>query len=168
ERHATHPGQPFFLYLAFTAPHVPLHALPEDIAIYKERYVAGWDALREERYARMTKMGLINCSLSKRQPDIAPSWNLPEEKLRQEIGAGEVGRAVEWDGLTAEQKTFQPIKMALHAAMIHRMDIEIGRVLEQLKKMGAYDNTAIFFASDNGASAEQIIRGDRHDPSAPP
>jgi arylsulfatase len=58
--------------------------------------------------------------------------------------------------------------MALHAAMIHRMDFEIGRVLEQLKKMGVEDNTVIFFASDNGASAEQIIRGDRHDQSATP
>ena len=58
--------------------------------------------------------------------------------------------------------------MAIHAAMIDRMDIEIGRVLEQLKAMGAFDNTVIFFVSDNGASAEQIIRGDGHDRTAPP
>jgi arylsulfatase len=70
--------------------------------------------------------------------------------------------------LSAEQKTFQALKMAIHAAMIDRMDQEIGRVLDQLKTMGAYTNTVIFFASDNGASAEQIIRGDQHDPSAPP
>jgi arylsulfatase len=161
-------GQPFFLYLAFTCPHFPLQALPEDIAIYKNRYVAGWEALRQERYARMNKMGLINCSLSKLQRDVAPGWNLSEEKLRDEIGPGEIGRAVAWDSLTAEQKVLQPIKMAIHAAMIHRMDIEIGRVLDQIKRMGVDDNTVIFFASDNGASAEQIIRGDRHDRSAPP
>ena len=58
--------------------------------------------------------------------------------------------------------------MAIHAAMVHRMDSEIGRVLDQLKAMGAFDNTLIFFLSDNGASAEQIIRGDGHDRSAPP
>jgi arylsulfatase len=165
---ATNREQPFLLYLAFNAPHFPLQALPQDFAIYKGRYLAGWDALRQERYARMTKMGLINCSLSKLQPDVVPSWNLPEQKLREEIGIGEVGRAVAWDSLSAEEKQFQPIKMALHAAMIHRMDIEIGRVLDQLKETGAFDNTVIFFVSDNGASAEQIIRGDRHDRTAAP
>src|SRR5207244_2680858 len=134
EHDAKFKGQPFFLYVAFTAPHFPLHALPEDFALYEDRYLAGWDALRAERYARMTKMGLINCALPKLQSDIAPSWNLSEEKLRQEIGPGEVGRAVAWGSLTAEQKAFQPIKMALHAAMIHRMDIEIGRVFDQLTK----------------------------------
>jgi len=152
---ATNREQPFLLYLAFTAPHFPLQALPQDFAIYQDRYHAGWDALRQERYARMTKMGLINCALSKLQPDVAPGWNLPEQKLREEIGTGEVGRAVAWDSLTPEEKKFQPIKMALHAAMIHRMDIEIGRVLDQLKAMKVFDNTVIFFVSDNGASANR-------------
>ena len=78
----------------------------------------------------------------------------------------EVGRAMPWDTLTAEQKKFQPIKMAIHAAMVHRMDTEIGRVVEQLKAMGALDNTLILFLSDNGASAEQFIRGDGHDRNA--
>ena len=165
---ATNREQPFLLYLAFNAPHFPLQALPQDIALYQDRYRAGWDALRQERFARMTKMGIINCPLSKLQPDVTPSWNLPEQKLREEIGPGEVGRAVAWDSLTPEEKKFQPIKMALHAAMIHRMDIEIGRVLDQLKTMGAFENTVIFFVSDNGASAEQIIRGDRHDRTAAP
>ena len=58
--------------------------------------------------------------------------------------------------------------MAVHAAMVTRMDMEIGRIIGQLKSMGAYENTLILFASDNGASAEQIIRGDGHDKSAPP
>jgi len=165
---AEHRGQPFFLYLAFLSPHFPLQALPEDIAPYKDRYRAGWDALRQERYDRMRKLGLINCPLSKLDPDTIPWWNLPEQELREKIGPGEVGHAVPWNSLTDGQKEFQPGKMALHAAMIHRMDIEIGRVIGQLRKMGVLDNTVIFFLSDNGASAEQIIRGDGHDRNAPP
>ncbi len=73
-----------------------------------------------------------------------------------------------WKDLTEEQKRFQATKMAIHAAMIDRMDREIGRVLDQVKAMGAAENTVVFFVSDNGASAEQIIRGDMHDPSAAP
>ena len=165
---AGHPGQPFFLYLAFLSPHYPLHALPEDIAQYKDRYRAGWDALRQERYDRMKKLGITQCALSHLDPDIIPRWNLPEAELRDKIGPGEAGHAVPWNDLTDQQKEFQPIKMTLHAAMIHRMDLEIGRVVGQLKKMGVLDNTVIFFLSDNGASAEQIIRGDGHDRKAAP
>ena len=168
DHQATHQQQPFFLYLAFTSPHFPLHALPEDIAVYQDCYVAGWDVLRQERYQRMRHMDLVNCALSPLDPDVIPSWNLPEATLRQQIGPGEVGHAVAWTSLNDEQRRFQPIKMALHAAMIHRMDLEIGRVLAQLKAMGAFDNTVVLFVSDNGASSEQIMRGDRHDQSAPP
>jgi arylsulfatase A-like enzyme len=88
--------------------------------------------------------------------------------LTRRIGPGEVGRAVTWEDLSAEQRAFQAGKMAIHAAMIDRMDREIGRVLDQLGAMGARDDTLILFASDNGASAEQIIRGDGHDPAAAP
>jgi len=144
-----------------------MQALPEDIALYRDRYVAGWDALRQERYGKMRKLGLINCPLSRLDPAVVPSWNLPEAELREAIGPGEAAHAVSWRELTDEQRQFQPIKMALHAAMVHRMDIEIGRVLAQLKAMDAFANTAIFFVSDNGASAEQIIRGDGHEKSAP-
>ena len=70
--------------------------------------------------------------------------------------------------LTDEQKTFQATKMAIHAAMIDRMDRETGRVLDQVKAMGAFENTVILFVSDNGTSAEQIIRGDKHDRTAAP
>jgi arylsulfatase len=168
EHDAKHRGTPFFLYLAFTCPHFPVQALPQDIAVYRERYRSGWDVLRQERYERMRAMGLVNCPLSALEPDYVPSWNLPEEQLRAEIGPGEVARAVAWTSLTAEQQQFQPVKMAIHAAMIHRMDIEVGRVVDQLRAMGTLENTVIFFLSDNGASAEQIIRGDRHDRTAPP
>ena len=168
EHQAKHPQRPFFLYLAFTSPHFPLHARPEDTAVYRDRYREGWDALRRERYGRMREMGLVDCRLSELESKIIPTWNLSEEKLRTQIGPGEAGHAVPWSSLTAEQKEFQPVKMAIHAAMIHRMDIEIGRVLDQLKAMGVEEDTAVFFVSDNGASAEQIIRGDMHDRSAPP
>src|SRR5439155_19810483 len=68
--------------------------------------------------------------------------------------------------LTANQREFQACKMAVHAAMVDRMDREIGRVVGQLKEMGALENTVIFFLSDNGASAEMMVRGDGHDPNA--
>ena len=168
EHQSKHREQPFFLYLAFISPHFPVQARPEDIAVYRDRYRAGWDVLRQKRYDRMKKMGLIDCPLSRLEPYTIPKWNFSEEELRRQIGPGEVGRAVPWNDLTDEQKQFQPIKMAIHAAMVHRIDIEIGRVLQQLQAMGALENTLIFFLSDNGASAEQIIRGDKHDRTAPP
>jgi arylsulfatase A-like enzyme len=167
EHAAKHSEQPFFEYLAFHCPHFPLHALPEDIAIYKDRYLSGWDAIRAERLERLRKMKIIDCELSPLDPLTVPSWNLPEEALRKRIGQGEVAHAVPWERLTAEEKEFQAAKMAVHAAMIHRMDIEIGRVLDQIKAMGALENTMVVFVSDNGASAEQIIRGLGEDPKAP-
>jgi len=124
--------------------------------------------VRQERYERLKKLGIVDCPLGRFDPEIVPHWNLSEQQLREQFGPGEVGRAVKWDSLSAEQKQFQPIKMALHAAMIHRMDIEIGRVIDQLKAMDALDNTVIFFLSDNGASAEQIVRGDLHNRDAAP
>jgi arylsulfatase A-like enzyme len=159
---------PFYCYLAFTSPHFPLQAMKKDIDRYRDKYLEGWDALRKEKWRRMRKMGLINCGLAPLEPGVIPSWNFSKEKLREMIGAGEVNRAVPWDTLTEQQKRFQATKMAIHAAMIDRMDCEIGRVLDQVKKMGVFDDTVIFFVSDNGASAEQIIRGDMNDPSAPP
>ena len=167
EHEAKYAGAPFFGYLAFHAPHFPLHALPEDIAIYKDRYKAGWDAIRAERLGRMKKMGVVDCELAPLEPDVVPGWNLSEAALRERVGPGEVARAVAWDTLTPEQKDFQAAKMAVHAAMIHRMDIEIGRVLAQIEAMGAQENTIVVFVSDNGATAEMMIRGGGHDPSAP-
>jgi arylsulfatase A-like enzyme len=167
EHQAKYREDPFFLYLAFTAPHFPMHAQDADIEVYRDRYLPGWDVLRQERYERQKKMGLVNCSLSALEL-IIPSWNLAEDKLRDEIGPGEVGHAISWDRLTSEQQRFQAAKMSLHAAMIHRLDLEVGRVIKQLQAMNALADTVIFFLSDNGASAEQIIRGDRHDRRAAP
>lgn len=159
--------EPFFLYLAFISPHFPLHALPEDIAVYENRYAAGWDVVRRERYDRLLEMGLIRGGLPPLDSEIIPSWNFEEAKLHEQIEPGEVGHAIPWDRLNDAQRRFQAAKMAIHAAMVHRMDIEIGRVTDQLKAMGAFEDTVILFVSDNGASAEQIIRGDMHDKSAP-
>jgi len=160
--------QPFYCYLAFTSPHFPLHAIQKDIARYRDCYLKGWDAVRQQRWKRMRELGLVNCDLAPLEPDVIPSWNLSKDKLWEMIGPGEADRAVAWKDLTEEQKKFQVAKMAIHAAMIDRMDSEIGRVLDQVNKVDAFENTVIFFVSDNGASAEQIIRGDKHDRSAAP
>lgn len=159
--------QPFFLYLAFFAPHFPLHALPEDIEKYKDAYLNGWDVVRKERWSRLTSMGLIDSGLAERREDIFPPWNLSEDDLVSQIHPGEVAYALPWDDLTDEQQRFQATKMAIHAAMIDRMDQEIGRVMAQVKHMGESDNTVFIFLSDNGASGEMMNRGDRHDPAAP-
>lgn len=162
EHQTDHRQQSFFLYLAFIAPHFPLHALPEDIARYRDRYKQGWDVIREERWERMKKLGLVSGELSAPEPTVAPGWNPSEKELQTRIGPGESGRAIPWNELTDEQRQFQANKMAIHAAMIDRMDREIGRVLDKIRAMNAWEDTVIFFASDNGASAEQIIRGDGH------
>ena len=165
EHQQNHNDQPFFQYLAFIAPHFPLHAKPEDIAKYRDRYLSGWDKLREERFAKQKKIGLHKTSLSALEPEVGPPYAFP--KAIEQLGSGEVNRPLPWDNLTEKQKRFQATKMAVHAAMIDRVDQEIGRVIQQLKTMGAYENTLIFFASDNGASAEIMVRGGGHDPDAP-
>ncbi len=163
-----HAAKPFFLYLAPHAPHFPLQAPREDIAKYQDRFAEGWDTARERKLQRMLRMGLVNCGLAPLEPDMWTKWNTPDDVLREKIGPGEVMRAVPWSTLTPEQKSFQRTKMAIHAAMISRLDLEIGKVLKQVRAMGAEDNTMVLFLSDNGASSEQLIRGDGHDRAAPP
>ena len=158
--------QPFFQYLAFIAPHFPLHALPEDIKRYRDNYLDGWDVMRQKRFERQQKMGLHQTVLSKLEPDVGPPYHFPE--ALEKLGPGEINRPLPWEKLTDEQRRFQATKMAIHAAMVDRMDQEIGRVIEQLTAMGEFENTIIFFASDNGASAEIMVRDGGHDPSAPP
>lgn len=162
------PDRPFFSYLAFTVPHFPLQAPPADIARYRDKYLAGWDAIHEQRHRRQIKMELLNCALSPREPDVIPHWNLAEQELKTQISPAEIAHADAWEKLSKEEQRFQATKMAIHAAMIDRMDREIGRVLDQLKAMGALENTIVMFASDNGASAEFLNRGDKHNPSAEP
>ena len=162
-----HASDPFFLYAAFHSPHFPLQAPPEDIDKYRDRFAEGWDTARERKWQRMTRMGLIHCPLAPLEPNMWTKWNTPDAELIAKIGPGEISRAVPWSTLTAEQKKLQRTKMAIHAAMITRMDTEIGKLLKQVETMGTLENTVVMFLSDNGASSEQLIRGDGHDSAAP-
>ncbi|MEY2724858.1 MAG: hypothetical protein RLZZ458_725 [Planctomycetota bacterium] len=166
EHRSTHPDAPFFQYIAFIAPHFPLHALPEDIERYRDRYLSGWDQLREERFRRQREAGLVSCPLSVLEREVGPPYHFPE--ALQKLGPGEVNRPLPWMELTAEQQRFQATKMAIHAAMVDRMDQEIGRYVKALREQGQLENTLICFASDNGASAEIMVRHGGHDPNAAP
>ena len=166
EHDALYSGRPFFSFIAFTSPHFPLHAKPEDIDRYRDTYRKDWETIRRQRYARQKGLGIIDDGLSNVERDVGPPYHFPE--ALEILGPGEVNRPLPWKELTEEQRRFQSVKMAIHAAMIDRMDQEIGRVLDQLRAMDALDNTLIFFLSDNGASAEIMVRDDGHDPAAPP
>jgi arylsulfatase A-like enzyme len=127
--------QPFFLYLAYTSPHWPLHAWPEDIAKYRGKYTMGWDALRQQRHRRMIEMGLVKAD-----------WALtPRDE-----------KAPAWEDV--KDKDDRDLRMAVYAAQIDRMDQNIGRVLDTLKQMGAERNTLILFLADNGGCAEEVNR----------
>ncbi len=132
---------PYFIYVAYTAAHWPLHALPEDIAKYKGVYNRGWDVMRQERYDRMIKMGLIdkNWAMSERDPDSYP-WE--DEELK------------EW----------RIRCMEVYAAMVDNMDQGIGRIVNALEQKGELDNTLILFLQDNGACAETIGVEELYDP----
>ncbi len=125
--------EPFFLYLAYNAPHWPLHAREEDIAKFVGRYRTGWDLLRATRWERQIAAGLVD-----------PSWGLSQ----RDDGA----RA--WSKLTPEQITKLDYFMAVYAAMVHRMDHNMGRLVDHLETKGELDNTLIVFLNDNGACAE--------------
>ena len=124
---------PFLLYLAYTAPHFPLHALEQDIAKYESLYLQGWDKTRKLRFEKMKKLGLVNSryDLTEKTTGI-PDWEIADDKFQ-------------WAR-----------KMAVYAAMIDRMDQNIGRLIAQLKKNGQYENTFIVFISDNGGCAETV------------
>lgn len=136
-------GQPMFLYLAYTAPHWPLHAHDEDIDRYRGRYLAGWDALRLERYERQQTLGLVrwNERLSTRHPN-APAWH----------------------SLSKAHQATEAEKMAVYAAQVDRMDQGVGQVLGTLDELGLTEDTFVIFLSDNGGCAEQVERS--ADPSA--
>jgi arylsulfatase len=156
--------KPFFEFVAFTAPHFPLQAPADDVARYRGRYLPGWDVMRDERWRRMQAMGIGGSTLSAPEREVGPPYNFPNDLKK--LGPNEVNRPLAWSDLTAAQREFQAGKMAVHAAMVDRMDREIGRVIAQVRSMGALDNTLVIFLSDNGASAELMVRGDGHDPAA--
>ena len=131
-------NRPSFLYLAYTAPHWPLQAFEKDIAKYRKRYADGWDKIREKRFARQKELGLFSNDtvLSPRTPGI-PDWESLDEKKRNEMD----------------------LKMAVYAAMIDRIDQNIGKLVDHLKSSGVYNDTLIFFLSDNGACQEGGMLG---------
>ncbi|MCY4468249.1 MAG: arylsulfatase [Thiotrichales bacterium] len=130
---ARHPDAPFFQYVAYTAPHWPLHAHEEDIARYKGRFDAGWDELRESRLARLVDMGIID-----------PAWKLTGRDPSQPP----------WED--ARHKEWLLRCMEVYAAQVDRMDQGIGRILQALEDTGRFDDTLVIFLSDNGACAEDI------------
>ena len=159
-------AQPFFAYVAFIAPHFPLHAPADDIARYQGKYLRGWDTMRNERWQRLRNLGIGGGALSTIERSLGPPYAFPADVKK--LGPTEVNLPLPWSILNTAQQEFQSAKMAVHAAMIDRMDREIGRVLAQLRTMGALDDTLVFFLSDNGASAEIMVRGDGNDSKAAP
>jgi len=124
---------PFFLYVAYTAPHWPLHAPPEDIAKYRGKYMIGWDALRKERHRRMIQMGIVDAKwdITPRDPR-SPAWS------------------------DAKNKEWEDMRMAVYAAQIDRMDQGIGKIMAKIRDVGAERNTLVMFLADNGGCAENL------------
>jgi arylsulfatase len=124
-------NKPFFLYLAFTAPHDPLMAWPEDIEKYRGKYKVGYKTIRDARYKKMLELGIVDAGM----------------QLSKQT-------AIDWESITDEQKNQEDLRMSIYAAMIDRIDENIGKLLQKLEETGKLDNTLILFASDNGACAE--------------
>lgn len=121
---------PWYLYVAFNAPHAPLHALPQDYEKYKGRYDAGWDVIRAARVESQKRHGIVSKStVESPRPDHVPAW----------------------DQLEPWRQKYEANRMSTLAAMIDRMDREIGRLVDDLEANGELDNTMIMFVSDNGA-----------------
>ena len=141
--------KPFFLYLAFNAPHFPLHAWESDIAKYEAMYFEkGWDRIREERMARVKSLGLVPHDLPLPPRSIVPA----KSHARPSPYAGRENPA--WDSLPEDRRRDLARRMAVYAAMVDRMDAAIGRVVDDLKRNGELENTLILFLSDNGACWE--------------
>lgn len=126
-------NQPFFMYVAYTAPHWPLQASEQDIAKYRGRYDEGWDVLRERRMQRLSESGLLANAVQSCERD-------PEEPA--------------WEH--AENKAWEARRMEVYAAQVHKMDQGIGHILDTLEETGEFENTLVFFMSDNGACAEVL------------
>jgi arylsulfatase A-like enzyme len=167
EHERDHTFTPFFSFVAFTAPHFPVQAPSEDIAKYKGVYDRGWDELRDERWKRMQQLHAGGTGLSQIERDLGPPYPFPEDI--KALGPDEVNRPVAWTSLSESQRRFQSQKMEIHAAMVDRMDQEVGRILDQIRAMepDELDHTIVVFLSDNGASAEMMVRGDGHNPNVP-
>lgn len=130
--------KPFFLYVAYTAPHWPLHAPQHDIDKYEGRFDAGWDHLRQERFERQYELGIV-------EPGTTLSPRDPEERA--------------WDD--TPDKAWQARRMQTYAAQVDKMDQGIGRIMAELKARNQFENTVFIFLSDNGASPEEIPHFER-------
>lgn len=137
------PTKPWFLYLAFNAPHFPLQAPPETIAKYAERYHEGWDVLRTERLARMKALGII-----------PPETALTPRSKHYDWGESNGVDNPAWGSLAKDRRADLARRMAIYAAMVDRMDQNVGRVLNDLRQRNDLENTLVMFTSDNGACAE--------------
>jgi arylsulfatase len=135
--------KPFFMYVAYTAPHWPMQARETDIAQYAETYEVGWDKIREERLAKQKAIGLL--------PSDEPLSPSPPNRKRFSEGDSVVGPWVD-----APSKEWQARRMAVYAAMVTSMDRGVGQILDRLKADGIAENTVVIFMSDNGACAENV------------
>jgi arylsulfatase A-like enzyme len=141
----TEPGEPFFLYVAYTAPHWPIHARKEVIDMYEGRFLKGWEELRQERYERMLKMGILQ-----------PGWPLSHSDT---LKSGSWRNAL--------HKDWEQQRMEVYAAMIDQMDQGVRKILEALEKKGEMENTLIFFLSDNGGEDLEHRNGEIGDTGKP-
>ncbi len=149
-RQAEQKKKPWFLYLAHSAPHFPLQAPAASIKPLVETYRQGWDLLRSQRFEKMKQIGLIDHA----------GWTLTERSMvpvesNNAIANGYSGQPnPAWDSLEADRREDLAYRMATFAAMVKHVDDGIGRIIEQLKKAGSYENTVILVLSDNGACYE--------------
>jgi len=142
--------QPFFLFLGYGAAHYPLQARPEDIAKYRGKYKKGWDKIREGRLVKLKKQGLIFETTQLSPPSSNINKFRGHKKDNEEIRA-KIPLYRKWDELNKTEKDELDLEMAVYAAMVDRMDQNIGRVLNYLDQKGIADNTIVIYLSDNGS-----------------
>lgn len=140
--------RPWFLYLAYNAPHFPLHAPREEVAKYESLYAQGWDRIRERRLTRQKQLGLVPEELT-----LTPRSVVPANRFNVQTGWADKDNPA-WDSLPADRRADLAHRMAVFAAMVDRMDRSIGRVVAELRASGQFEDTVILFLSDNGACAE--------------
>jgi arylsulfatase A-like enzyme len=140
--------RPWFFYLAFNAPHFPLHAPEVDVAKYEAVYASGWDKVRERRLTRQKELGLVPKDMA-----LPPRSTVPSNRFNEKSPYRDRENPA-WESLPADRRADLARRMAVYAAMVDRLDRNLGRVVDRLKQQGQFENTLILFLSDNGACAE--------------
>jgi len=130
---AARANKPFFLYVAYTAPHWPLHAPQDVVSRYRAKYAAGWDSLRKERHQRMISLGIVKAQwpLTPRDPSVKDWERNPNQQWHQR-------------------------RMEVYAAQVDLMDQGVGRIMEKVRQLGLEQNTLVMCLSDNGGCAEEV------------